>query len=221
MSGFTPSLYRSRPTPSSFLLGYQGRGRFFYRFTCLLRHLSCSSHVLPFCGYLDSVSQYRPVPRPACSTRRAGCFMATGRSGYQAVIAAAVSLRVCLLAGRDCRLSDTGWGVVIDVIHLVRQCECDGMRSFSLFLPARPPLAGSLRLACLDLSPAPGRGMSWLLSICGCGRWVGLSAFRHVVPLSRSSLVRYCGSVRPAMRCCLVCSIRRLKRFNATAWLVD
>lgn len=35
------------------------------------------------------------------------------------------------------------------------------------------------------------------------------------------SLVRYCGSVRPAMRCCLVCSIRRLKRFNATAWLVD
>ena len=29
MSGFTPSLYRSRPTPSSFLLGYQGRGRFF------------------------------------------------------------------------------------------------------------------------------------------------------------------------------------------------
>ena len=72
MSGFIPSLYRSRPTPSSFLLGYQGRGRFFYRFTCLLRHLSRSSHVLPLCGYSDSISQYRPVHRPACSTRGTG-----------------------------------------------------------------------------------------------------------------------------------------------------
>lgn len=34
------------------------------------------------------------------------------------------------------------------------------------------------------------------------------------------SLVRYCRSVRPAMRCCLACSILRLKRFNVVAGLV-
>ena len=74
MSGFIPSLYRSRPpTPSSFLRGYRNEGVFFIDLpACLPYHLSRSSHVLPLCGYSASISQYRPVPRPAYSTRETG-----------------------------------------------------------------------------------------------------------------------------------------------------
>lgn len=94
---------------------------------------------------------------------------------------------------------------MVDVIHLMRQCECEGTRLFSLFLPARPPLAGSLRLACLDLSPVPGRGMSRLLSICGCVRDTDLLASNHVMPLSRSC--SFAVAVRFVLRCGAVCLV--------------
>ena len=78
-SGFIPSLYRSRPpTPSSFLLGYQGRGRFFLSNSpCLLTPSTVlspcpSADCFVLCGYPNSISQSRPVFRPVCSTRRAG-----------------------------------------------------------------------------------------------------------------------------------------------------
>lgn len=115
MSGFIPSLYRSRPpTPSSFLLGYQGRGRFFYRDFPLLACpiislaylMSCpSADYFVLCGYHDSISQYRPVLSPRLFDTASGEIMAMR----------------CLLAGRDCRLSYTGCEM-INVIHLMRQC---------------------------------------------------------------------------------------------------
>ena len=49
---------------------------------------------------------------------------------------------------------------MVDVIHLMRQCKCEEIRLFSLFLLARPPILGSRQSACLNCSPAPGRGMS-------------------------------------------------------------
>ena len=52
------------------------------------------------------------------------------------------------------------------------------------------------------------------LRLRACGRSACLSPARAALSLS---LVRYCGSVCRAGRCCLVCSIRRLNRFNAAA----
>lgn len=226
MSGFTPSLYRSRPTPSSFLLGYQGRGRFFFidlpacSVISLAHLMSCpSAACFVCCGYHDSIS-YRPVPRPACSTRGAGRFMATERTGYQAVIAAAVGLLACLLAGGTANCVIRAW-MEDGRCHLSHETMrmCGNEIVFSLFFFARPPLAGSLRLACLDLSPAPGRGMSQLLSICGCGRDTDLLASNHVMSLSRSRsfaiAVRFaCDavSIAPCRAICLGCLIASVSR---------
>lgn len=83
-SGFIPSLYRSRPpTPSSFLLGNIGaRAIFFidyppaylpYRRLSLAHFVSCPyADCFVLGGYHNSISQYRPVLRPACSTRGTG-----------------------------------------------------------------------------------------------------------------------------------------------------
>lgn len=68
---------------------------------------------------------------------------------------------------------------------------------------ARPPLACSRRSACLNCSPAPGRGRRRRedgLRLRAVRRFACLSSYRAALSLP---LVRYCRSVRHAGTCCL------------------
>ena len=100
--------------------------------------------------------------------------------------------------------------------EMIGRLNCDvGGCPLSFF--ARPPLPCSSRFACLNCSPAPGRReepamVDWRLR--ALGRSACFSSRRAALSLS---LVRYCGSVRPAVRCRWAYSILRLKRFNAAA----
>lgn len=93
------------------------------------------------------------------------------------------------------------------------------MKLFSLFLLARPPILGSRQSACLNCSPAPGRGRSERRSVCCCGRDGGLLASHRVMPLSRYRSFAVdtwlvCGDVpiAPCLVICLVCLIAQVYR---------
>ena len=82
---------------------------------------------------------------------------------------------------------------MVDVIHLIKQCEYEGrMRWFSFSLFARPPLADSSRSACLNWSPAPGRGM------CGRGERTAAAGGAETCLLTIMS----CRSLAPARSLC-------------------
>ena len=84
-----------------------------------------------------------------------------------------------------------GWRVMRCLLDVVRaademmRCSCPCVpSSFFSFRPAPPPRLFPICL--LDLIPRPpGRGRRGRMSICGCGRWVGLLACHLSVPLSR------------------------------------
>lgn len=80
-----------------------------------------------------------------------------------------------------------------------------------LFSFARPPpLVCSFRFACLDYSPAPGRGMCERLSDLRLRAWRRSACLLPCRAALSLPLVRYCRTVRPAWR--VACSFRLLSR---------
>ena len=80
-----------------------------------------------------------------------------------------------------------------------RDTILDGVLSHLSPDPLSPALVG---LLALNNPPPPGGGRSLRLSVCSCGRWVGLLASRYVVPLSRSR--SFAIAVRFVLRCGLL-----------------
>lgn len=81
---------------------------------------------------------------------------------------------------------------VLDLPHPIQSCCL-----FKFQFLALPPLARSCRFACLNWSPAPGRGRRGRLGrFAAAGVQVACLRSHFLVPLSRSSLVRYCCRVR-------------------------
>lgn len=75
-------------------------------------------------------------------------------------------------------------------IHALLRPIQSNDHSFLFF--ALPPLPGSCRLACLNWSPAPGRGRRRRFGrFAAAGVRAACLRFHFLVPLSRSSLVRY------------------------------
>lgn len=90
-------------------------------------------------------------------------------------------------AGRGLCLLDVGR------VGEMMRCSCRAPCPFIIFSISPCPLspAPSCLLA-LNNPPPPGVGGADGRAICDCVRGAGLLASHHVVPLSRSSLVRYC-----------------------------
>lgn len=78
------------------------------------------------------------------------------------------------------------------ILALLRSIQSNCSSPFPFLFLALPPLACSRRSACLNCSPAPGRGRRGRLGrFAAAGVRVACLRSHFLVPLSRSSLVRY------------------------------
>lgn len=101
----------------------------------------------------------------------------------------------CRLTGRECLLGCLAVNSVIAIVgwHSPYRACLPSSHHLIQFLSSPCPLspAPSCLLA-LNNPPPPGVGGADGIAVCTCGRGVNLLASHHAVPLSRSSLVRYC-----------------------------